>query len=60
MAWGSACQAKQDRLICGVLVGREVPVWPTAQPQIVHGGRTSAALVRPNDMNVQTLLIQQQ
>ena len=47
-------------MICGVLVGREVPVWLSALPQIVHGGRTSAALAGPNDMNVQTLLIQQQ
>jgi hypothetical protein len=43
-----------------VLVGREVPVWRTDQPQTFPDDRTAGAPAGPNDMNVQTLLKQQQ
>jgi hypothetical protein len=41
-------------------VGREVPDWLVGQPEVLPSGPQSGALADPNDMNVQTLLIEQQ
>jgi hypothetical protein len=41
-------------------VGREVPIGLASSPEVLPGGRTSRVPATPNDMNVQTLLKQQQ
>ena len=48
------------KLGLAVPVGREVPAGLASQPEVLPGGRTSGALAGPNDVVVQTLLIQQQ